>query len=75
MLGDEESYLIQAHQTRISKEERLFCQVSWLLQNRKGRISRESWKKELNYNSDYINRGIKKYTGQDPCRSTAALFC
>ena len=64
MLGDEENYLIQTHQTRISKEERLFYQVSWLLQNRKGRISRGELEKELNYNSDYINRVIKKYTGQ-----------
>lgn len=64
MLGDEENYLIQTHQTRISKEERLFYQVSWLLQNRKGRISRGELEKELNYNSDYINRVIKKYTSQ-----------
>ena len=64
MLGDEENYLIQTHQTRISKEERLFYQVSQLLQNRKGRISRGELEAELNYNSDYINRVVKKHTGR-----------
>ena len=56
--------MIQTHQTRISNEERLFYQVSQLLQNRKGRISRGELEAELNYNSDYINRVVKKHTGR-----------
>lgn len=64
LIGDEDSYLIRSHQAKLSKEETLLYQVSLLLEQRKGNISRKELEKQLNYNGDYLNRIVKKYTGK-----------
>lgn len=64
LIGDEASYHIASHQAKLSKEEALLYQVSQLFEQHSGRISRKEIEQQLNYNGDYINRIVKKYTGK-----------
>lgn len=45
------------------KEEVLLNKIVHILEGRHGRISREELETEMHYNSDYLNRIVKKYTG------------
>lgn len=64
LIQDENSYRIESHQAKLSKEETLLYQVSLLLEQQNGRVSRKEMEQTLNYNSDYLNRIVKKYTGK-----------
>lgn len=64
MIGDETAYHIESHKAKLSKEETLLYQISLLLEQQSGRISRTELEQKLNYNSDYLNRIVKKYTGK-----------
>lgn len=64
LLGNDATYHIESHQAKLSKEETLLYQISQLLEKYNGRISRKELEEKLNYNSDYLNRIIKKYTGK-----------
>lgn len=44
-------------------EDLLFMRISYLLEARKGHISRGELSNLLSYNPDYLNRIVKKYTG------------
>jgi len=46
-----------------NSEDLLFMRISYLLEARKGHISRGELSNLLSYNSDYLNRIVKRYTG------------
>ena len=64
LLNHEASYQIRFHRTKPSKEEVLFYEISQLLEGACGRIGRRELEEKLNYNSDYLNRIVKKNTGK-----------
>lgn len=47
----------------VDAEAELFCDISSLLQQNHGRISRQELQTILSYNPDYMNRIVKKYSG------------
>ena len=64
LLSSQENYEIQVHQLPFSKEEQLFQDISLLIESCSERIDRQFLENRLNYNSDYINRIVKKYSGK-----------
>lgn len=48
-----------------TSENRLFEQITYLMEHRNGRVTRTELSQALNYNSDYINRITKKHTGMN----------
>lgn len=49
----------------LSSHDELFRETSNLLELSHGKISRKELEDKLNYNSEYINRIVKKYTGMN----------
>lgn len=64
LLSTLEDYQIQVHHLPFSKEEQLFQDISLLIESCNERINRQFLENQLNYNSDYMNRIVKKYTGK-----------
>lgn len=44
-------------------EDRIFAQITQLMESTKGRISRSELSEQLNYSGDYLNKIVNKYTG------------
>lgn len=64
LLSDPQHFFVESHQTKFSKEEDLLYQISTLMEETNGQITRQELEQKLNYNSDYMNRIIKKLTGK-----------
>jgi AraC-type DNA-binding domain-containing proteins len=64
LLSDPAYHSVASHQAKLSKEEEILYQISSFLEKNNSKISRQELEKELNYNSDYMNRIIKKHTGK-----------
>lgn len=57
-----------------STEEFLLTKIGHILETRHGRISRKELEEITNYNSDYLNRIVKKYTGMT-LKEYGMVFC
>ncbi len=64
LLSDPTKYEFNKHQKKLKREEELIYEISLLLEKYKGHISNEELAKKLNYNSDYLNRIVKKRVGK-----------
>lgn len=65
LLTDTTKYQVSTHQGKLSREEELVQRISIILEECHGQISNVDLEKRLNYNSDYINRIIKKRIGKN----------
>jgi AraC-like DNA-binding protein len=63
-LGSESLYRQTYMNIADGKEEAILGKAISLMEASCGRISRDELAKELHYNSDYLNRIVKKYTGK-----------
>jgi AraC-like DNA-binding protein/mannose-6-phosphate isomerase-like protein (cupin superfamily) len=64
IIENDEMYVIQVHQAKLSQEEQLMYQIATLLEECHGQIDRETLEARLCYSNDHINRVIKKNTGK-----------
>lgn len=64
-LSDRQQYTTTPLELGSEAEGRLFTQITDILEQHNGRIRREQLTKELNYNGNYLNRIVKKYTGMN----------
>jgi AraC-like DNA-binding protein/mannose-6-phosphate isomerase-like protein (cupin superfamily) len=65
MLTDPVRYQVTTHQGKLSREEELVYHISMILEECHGHMSNEELEQRLNYNSDYINRIVKKRIGKN----------
>lgn len=63
LLEDTRLFRQEAHSLSGSNEELLLNKTGRILEERHGLISRKELEHLLNYNGDYVNRIVKKYTG------------
>ncbi|MCC8102775.1 MAG: AraC family transcriptional regulator [Clostridiales bacterium] len=63
LLENEEVTTITMHQLETSGNELLFFEVDQLFNECHGQISRQEIEDKTHYNSEYLNRVVKKYTG------------
>ncbi len=64
LLSDTTIYQVDRHKNKLKKEEELVYDISLILEQFKGQISNEELAKQLNYNSQYLNRVVKKRIGK-----------
>lgn len=65
LLTDPARYQVSSHQGKLSREEELVYRISMILEECHGHISNEELEQRLNYNSEYINRIVKKRIGKN----------
>ena len=63
-LSDNEHYHATSVNLNSKSDFLLFCRISHLMEDSHGRITRQDLENKLNYTGDYLNRIIKKYSGQ-----------
>ena len=63
LLDNEDIYKFEQYELNLSSHEKIFSEVSHLLESTKGKISRKELEEKINYNSEYINRVVKKFSG------------
>lgn len=64
VLSDPKQYTAQSFILPSSREEQLFLNITKLLGERHGCVTRAELSSEFHYSNDYINRIIKKYIGK-----------
>lgn len=74
MLESSDRYSMSHIHLNSSSEEFLFIRIAHILEANRGRISRAELGKTLNYNSDYLNRIVKKYTGMSLLEYGQTIF-
>lgn len=65
LLTDPSKYQVSTHKGKLSREEELIYQISMILEECHGHITNTELEQRINYNSDYINRIIKKRIGKN----------
>ncbi|HHV10374.1 MAG TPA: AraC family transcriptional regulator [Clostridiales bacterium] len=65
ILEDDSLFCSSRVQSDSGMQEYLFTKVAHILEVNKGRISREELEHLLNYNGEYLNRIVKKFTGMN----------
>ena len=65
VLEDPSQFCFARVQTDSGMQEYLFTKISHILEANHGRMSREELEELLNYNGEYLNRIVKKYTGMN----------
>ena len=63
LLGNPEYYHLARVNLNHNTESVIFAQITYLLEDSNGRISRSALEKILNYNGIYLNNVVKKFTG------------
>lgn len=74
MLESRNTYKLSHIRLNSSAEEFLFIRIAHILEGNHGRISRTELEKVLNYNSDYLNRIVKKFTGMSLLEYGQTIF-
>lgn len=64
-LSSTERYQVSIVGPGNSKDFQLFTKINNLIEQHQGRITRSELEQVLNYNADYMNRIVKKYTGMN----------
>lgn len=64
MLGNEQFYSISKIKSDASGSQYLLDKIIHIMEATKGRATREDLANRLNYNGEYLNRIVKKYTGK-----------
>lgn len=65
ILEDPSLFCFEKIQSNSSKQEYLFAKISHVLEANHGRISRKKLEEIMNYNGEYLNRIVKKFTGMN----------
>lgn len=65
LLEDTSMYCCTKVQANSSGQDYLFNQISYFMEMYDGRISRAALEELMNYNGEYLNRIVKKYTGMN----------
>lgn len=73
-LSDETQFHCTEVQLSHDSDTLILARVRHILEERHGRVSRSELSDQLNYSGDYINRIVKKYTGQS-LFDYAMTFC
>ena len=63
MLSEPECYSTRLVNLGTEAESKVFSQITHLMEESHGRISRNDLTKQLNYSGNYLNRIVNKYTG------------
>lgn len=74
LLEDESLYIKTRNRLTGKNEDIIFIKIAQLLEENHGKMKREELSELLNYNDDYLNRIVKKFTGMT-LNEYKQIFC
>ncbi len=74
LLADESLFLKTINRLTGKNEDTIFIKITRVLEENHGKVKREELAEQLNYNDDYLNRIVKKFTGMT-LNEYKQIFC